>query len=72
MSRITADETILKLKQIFSRFEISQILVSNYGIVFNSGKFSNFCTLNGIQHFRTPSFHPQSGRLLEFCKFGSE
>ena len=35
MSR-TADETILKLKQILSRFEILQILVSDNGTAFTS------------------------------------
>ena len=65
MSRITANETILKLKQIFCRFGILQILVSDYDTSFTSATFSNFCALNGIQYTRTPPFHPQSNRQVE-------
>ena len=42
MSRITADETILKLKQIFSQFGITQLLVSNNGSAFTSATFFKF------------------------------
>ena len=65
MSHITADETIPKLKQIFSCFEISQILVSDNGTAFTSATFSNFCALNDIQHIRTPPFHPLTNGQVE-------
>ena len=65
MNRITSDETIQKLKQIFSRFGTPQILVSDNGTAFTSGTFANFCALNGIQHIKTPPFHPQSNGQVE-------
>ena len=56
MSRTTADETIVKLKQIFNHLEISHILVSDNGTAFTSATFSDFCALNCIKH--TSPFHP--------------
>ena len=55
MSHIAANETILDLRQIFSHFRFSQILVSNNDTAFISARFSNFCAIYGIQHFHRPS-----------------
>ena len=65
LSKITADETILKLKQIFSHLGIPQILVFDNVTAFTSATFSNFCALNGIQQIKTPLFHSQLNGQVE-------
>ena len=65
MSRITSEETISKLQKIFSRFGLPETLVSDNGTAFCSVKFSTFCQQNGINHSRTPPFHPQSNGQVE-------
>ena len=65
MSRITSEETISKLQKIFSRFGLLETLVSDNGTTFSSVKFSTFCQQNGINHIRTPPFHPQSNSQVE-------
>ena len=65
MSRTTSEETISKLQKIFSRFGLPKTLVSDNGTAFSSVKFSTFCQQNGINHIRTPPFHPQSNGQVE-------
>ena len=65
MSRITSEETTSKLPKIFSRFGLPETLVSDNGTTFSSVKFSTFCQQNGINHIRTPPFHPQSNGQVE-------
>ena len=65
MSRITSEETISKLHKIFCRFGLLETLVSDNGTAFSSIKFFTFCQQNGINHIRTPPFHPQSNGQVE-------
>ena len=65
MSRITSEETISKLQKNFSRFGLPETLVSDKGTTFSSVKFSTFCQQNGVNHIRTPPFHPQSNGQVE-------
>ena len=65
MSRITSKETISKLQKIFSRFGLPETLVSDNVTAFSSANFSTFCQQNGINHIRTPPFHPQSSVQVE-------
>ena len=65
MKNITAEETILKLQEVFSRFGTPETLVSDNGTSFTSAKFSDFCKVNGINHIRTPPYSPASNGQAE-------
>ena len=60
MTSTTSSATIDKLREIFSRLGIPterNLRLHN--------EFSNFCSVNGIQHLKTPPFHPQSNGQAE-------
>lgn len=65
ISRFTFEENILKLQDIFNRFRVPKMLVSDNGSTFTSAKISDFCHQNGIKHIRAPPFHPQSNGQIE-------
>lgn len=62
---ISARATIRILREIFSRFGMPNVLVSDNGSQFVSTEFELFCTLNGIENLRTAPFHPQSNGQAE-------
>ena len=66
ISRITSEETTLKLQHIFNRFAVSETRVSDNGTGFTSVKFSNFCQQNGIKQICIPPFHLQSNEQIEW------
>lgn len=53
------------LEEIFARFGNPQILVSDNASQFCSEHFQIFCKQNGIEHIRTPPYHPQSNGQVE-------
>lgn len=61
----TANETILKLKEIFSIYGLPVELVSNNGPPFNSAEFNAFCQANGSKPIKAPPYHPQSNGSAE-------
>ncbi|XP_055605612.1 uncharacterized protein K02A2.6-like [Uranotaenia lowii] len=63
--RITTEATLAILRGIFARFGMPETLVSDNGRQFVSEQFERFCDQNGIQHLKTPPFHPQSNGLAE-------
>ncbi|CAI2724590.1 unnamed protein product [Schistosoma spindalis] len=65
MEHPTASCTVSKLRQLFSRFGVPELIVSDNGTQFTSVIFSQFCRQNGIHHVRTPPFHPQSNGQVE-------
>ncbi|XP_037505210.2 uncharacterized protein K02A2.6-like [Rhipicephalus sanguineus] len=59
----TSAATIEILRDIFARFGLPTCLVSDNGTSFCSAEFREFVIQNGIRHFRTAPFHPQSNGL---------
>ena len=61
----TSAATTEILRDIFARFRLPTCLVSDNGTSFCSAEFREFVIQNGIRHFRTAPFHPQSNGLAE-------
>ena len=63
---ITAENTIRKLRPMFSRFGLCKILVSdNAPQLVKSEVFEKYCKQNGITHVPIPSYHPASNGAAE-------
>lgn len=65
MHQITSKATIEKLGELFSRFGLPQLIVSDNGTSLVSSEFESFLFKNGIKHITSPPFHPQSNGLAE-------
>ncbi|XP_062538064.1 uncharacterized protein K02A2.6-like [Armigeres subalbatus] len=53
------------LDEVFARFGVPNVIVSDNGTQFTSEQFAVLCRKNGIQHFRTSPYHPQSNGQAE-------
>lgn len=65
MRSTTAEKTIEKLGEIFSRFGFPEQLVSDNGPQFVSQEFERFLEANGVQHIRSAPYHPSTNGLAE-------
>lgn len=65
LRQASSENTIAKLRNMFARYGNPTTLVSDNGTQFTSATFKMFCERNGIQHLRSPAFHPQSNGLAE-------
>ena len=65
MSSTTSQETIQALREIFSRYDLPEILVSDNGPQFVSGEFENFCRQNGILHRTSAAYKPSTNGQVE-------
>ncbi|XP_039450654.1 uncharacterized protein K02A2.6-like [Culex pipiens pallens] len=63
--RITTEKTLAILRNIFSRFGMPEVLVSDNGRQFCSEHFERYCDVNGIMHLKTAPYHPQSNGQAE-------
>lgn len=62
---ITASFTIEKLKQVFARFGLPEVIVSDAGTQFTSSFFQEFVKRNGIKSVITPPGHPATNGAAE-------
>lgn len=62
---ITTAYTINKLKEVFSRYGLVHIIVSDNGTQLTSAKFEKFLQSNGIVHIRTAPGHPATNGQAE-------
>lgn len=61
----TATTTIRKFHECVARFGCPQMIVTDNGTQFDSEIFKQFCGSLGIEHVRTPPYHPQSNGQAE-------
>ncbi|XP_052564317.1 uncharacterized protein K02A2.6-like [Culex pipiens pallens] len=61
----TASTTVSKLRECFARFGCPVSVVTDNGTQFDSELFAKFCRELGIEHIKTPPFHPQSNGQAE-------
>uniref|UniRef100_A0A1I8BFD6 RNA-directed DNA polymerase n=1 Tax=Meloidogyne hapla TaxID=6305 RepID=A0A1I8BFD6_MELHA len=65
MSNTNSSEIIVKLKEIFSMFGPPVCLVSDNGPQFISHEFETFLLSIGVNHIKSPPYHPASNGLCE-------
>jgi len=65
MKNITATSTIEKCREIFARFGIPRMLVTDNGRTFISREFQDFVKTNGIIHRFTAPYHPATNGAAE-------
>lgn len=65
VSSTCASQTINHLRQVFARFGLPKLLVSDNGPPFTSSDFKHFLSMNGIKHSLIAPYHPQTKGLAE-------
>ncbi|KAK6763960.1 hypothetical protein RB195_024335 [Necator americanus] len=65
MSSSSTTATLRELRMLFARFENPRVIVSDNGTQFTAKEFQEFCDMQGIDHVRSPPFHPQSNGQVE-------
>ena len=65
MNKITSSYTIVKLRELFSRFGVPKTLVSDNGTQLTSTEFRFFLQSNGITLINSPPYHPASNGAAE-------
>lgn len=65
MRSTTAETTIEKLGEMFTRFGSPEQLVGDNGPQFISQDFERFLEANGVQHSRSAPYHPSTNGLAE-------
>jgi len=65
MEKTTAPKTMEKLREVFARFGLPKIVVSDNGPPFPSKLMEEFFQKNGIEHVLTPPYHPMSNGAAE-------
>lgn len=59
--------TILMLREVFTRFGLPRVIVSDNGPQFASFEFESFCKNLNIKHARITPYHPRTNGLAERC-----
>eukprot|EP00731_Ephydatia_muelleri_P021050 Em0013g777a len=61
----TTSGTVKALREIFCRFGLPRVIVSDNGPQFSSQEFKQFCDSNNIVHIRSTPYHPKTNGLAE-------
>lgn len=65
VKEISSKATIVVLRNIFTRFGLPSVLVSDNGRQFSSNEFQLFLKNSGITYVSTPPYHPKSNGQVE-------
>ena len=65
LSKTSASQTITVLQEVFARYGIPRVLVSDKGPQFIDEEFKRFMSANGIRHIRSSPCHPSSNGAAE-------
>ena len=65
VTTVTSAITIKKLRFIFAKHGLPDMLVSDNGSVFTSKEFADFMKHNGITHIKSSPYHPATNGLVE-------
>ncbi|XP_029158172.1 uncharacterized protein K02A2.6-like [Nylanderia fulva] len=65
VKNMSVQNTIEKCREIFAKFGLPRVLVSDNGRTFIAEEFENFLRINGIYHKRTAPYHPATNGLAE-------
>ena len=65
VSSATSAHTIAKLRGMFAKHGLPQLVVSDNDAVFTSEEFKEFLEWNGIRHVRSAPYHLASNGLAE-------
>ncbi|CAI2738976.1 unnamed protein product [Dicrocoelium dendriticum] len=61
----TTSIVLLHLRHLISEFGVPEKIVSDNASQFTSQEFADFCHSHGIEHIRSPAYHPQSNGQAE-------
>ena len=62
---VTLQAVIEELRTVFSRFEISEVIVTDNGACFTSSDFESFLQYNGVKQLTPAPYHPSSNGLAK-------
>lgn len=65
VSSLSSKTTIEHLREIFSRFGLPLVVVSDSGTAYTSMEFKNFMETNGVQHKFSAPAHPATNGQAE-------
>ena len=65
ISPITAEETVIKVREFVARYGLPKKIVTDNGSQFIAEEFQLFCKRNGIRHVTTAPAHPSTNGLAE-------
>ncbi|CAA9997997.1 unnamed protein product [Nesidiocoris tenuis] len=65
MKTTTTEKTIEILQDVFARFGLPKIIVSDNGPQLTSQKFEDFCKHQNIKHAKSTPYHPRTNGLAE-------
>ena len=65
MQSSTVCKTIELLRDLFARYGLPELVVSDNGSQFTSEEFSVFMQMNGVKHVRSAPYHPSTNGLAE-------
>ena len=65
MKTTTTSTMCQKLREVFARFGVPRVIVSDNGPQFTSEEFQSFCRANVVQHIRSTPYHPKTNGLAE-------